>query len=87
MSPKSSVFAVQFVTDLTNILNRHGRNILAFIFVFICRLVHMNGSEDSKIKNDTHSVVIKYKTTLLLCNPDSESITRRLSRMSLVKMS
>lgn len=47
----------------------------------------MNGSEDSKIKNDMHSVVIKYKTTLLLCNPDSESITRRLSRMSLVKMS
>lgn len=86
MSPKSSVFAVQFVTDLTNILNRHGRNILAFIFVFICRLVHMNGSEDSKIKNNMRSVVIKYKTTLLLCNPDSESISGWISRMSLVKM-
>lgn len=86
MSPKSSVFAVQFVTDLTNILNRHGRNILAFIFVFICRLVHMNGSEDSKIKNNMRSVVIKYKTTLLLCNSDSESVSGWISRMSLVKI-
>lgn len=46
----------------------------------------MNGSEDSKIKNNMRSVVIKYKTTLLLCNSDSESVSGWISRMSLVKI-
>lgn len=34
--------AVQFVTDLTSILNRDMRSVLACVSVFICRLVHMN---------------------------------------------